>query len=188
MPADHGMQPQSARADANPYAPPQAAVADRLAAGDEFQPIRWWSSSGRMGRLRFIGCGIAAYFAAALLSLMAGAVFGRGSAATVVVSLAVFAAYVVVYTLWAIQRAHDLDFNGWLAILAWIPFLNFVFWFLPGTNGPNRYGPPPPPNRGGAAAWIVGVLVVVFLIGMLAAIAIPAYQDYTKRARAAQSR
>jgi Tfp pilus assembly major pilin PilA len=37
-------------------------------------------------------------------------------------------------------------------------------------------------------AWLVAIPLLIFVIGIVAAIALPAYSDYTKRARAAQSR
>jgi len=65
--------------------------------------------------------------------------------------------------------------------------LNLVFWFIPGTDGPNRYGAPPPPNT--TLAVVAAVIVpMLFVVGILAAIAIPAYQDYVKRAQSAQQR
>jgi flagellar basal body-associated protein FliL len=65
-----------------------------------------------------------------------------------------------------------------------IPFVNLIFLFIPGTDGENRFGKQPPPNRG-VGIWIAILLVGIFLIGVLAAIAIPAYQSYVKKAQAA---
>ena len=79
-----------------------------------------------------------------------------------------------------IQRCHDFNLTGWLALLIVVPLANLVFLFIPGTDGPNRFGAPTPPNS-------VGVLVVAWLIpgiaiaGMIAAIALPAYQAYLQR-------
>ncbi|WP_156841067.1 DUF805 domain-containing protein [Novosphingobium aquimarinum] len=56
-----------------------------------------------------------------------------------------------------VRRLHDRDLSGWwyggLIIASFIPFVNllagiggivlFVFLLLPGTPGPNRYGPDP---------------------------------------------
>jgi uncharacterized membrane protein YhaH (DUF805 family) len=39
-----------------------------------------------------------------------------------------------------IKRAHDMEYSGWaVIILGAVPCL----LLLPGTNGPNRFGPPP---------------------------------------------
>ena len=58
-------------------------------------------------------------------------------------------------------------------------------WFIPGTDGENRFGGKTPPNSVLVliAAWLVPIL---FIAGILAAIAVPAYSDYVKRAQAKQ--
>jgi len=56
--------------------------------------------------------------------------------------------------------------------------------FKPGSEGSNEYGAPAPPNTTGVK--ILGVLLPLFyLVGILAAIAIPAYAEYTRRAAGA---
>ena len=68
-----------------------------------------------------------------------------------------------------------------------MPLVNLMFWFIPGTDGQNRFGAKTPPNSTGV---IVGVWIVpaIFVIGILAAVSIPAYQDYVKRAQVQQTR
>jgi hypothetical protein len=68
-----------------------------------------------------------------------------------------------------------------------VPLVNLIFLVMPGTDGPNRFGGRTPPNSAGVliAAWLVPLL---FVGGILAAIAIPAYQDYQKRAGQVQKR
>ncbi len=44
-----------------------------------------------------------------------------------------------------IQRCHDFDKSGWYALLALIPFSVLMFYFIPSTNGLNRYGEVPEP-------------------------------------------
>lgn len=49
-----------------------------------------------------------------------------------------------------IERLHDIGWSGWLAPVIFFPggFLLFVLLaILPGTNGPNQYGPPPEIRR-----------------------------------------
>jgi uncharacterized membrane protein YhaH (DUF805 family)/type II secretory pathway pseudopilin PulG len=74
----------------------------------------------------------------------------------------------------------------------YVPSLfTFVFFLLmvlvPGTQGENRFGPMPPPNSTwvlvGAWTW----LAVPVLIGIGAAIAIPAYQDYIARSQTSEA-
>src|SRR6185295_14625688 len=92
-------------------------------------------------------------------------------------------AIIVVGFMLTIQRCHDFNTTGWLSILMLIPLVNLIFWFIPGTDGPNDYGDRTPPNGGGVVFAVVAVLLVIPVIGILAAIALPAYQDYTKRAQ-----
>lgn len=44
-----------------------------------------------------------------------------------------------------IQRCHDFNKSGALAVLALIPFANIIFALIPGTNGLNQYGEVPKP-------------------------------------------
>jgi hypothetical protein len=71
--------------------------------------------------------------------------------------------------------------GGWFALLGLLPLVNLAFWFIPGTDGANRYGARTPPNGIGVliGVWLVPAL---FIGAILAAVAIPAYQDYAKRA------
>jgi uncharacterized membrane protein YhaH (DUF805 family)/Tfp pilus assembly protein PilE len=161
----------------NPYETPKAAVAE---AAGETQAVKLFSISGRIGRARYIAYGIGLYL---LLSLIGGILAAvLGTAGVVAVVLAWLAILVLGFML-TIQRCHDFDTSGWLSILMLVPLVNLIFWFIPGTDGPNRYGQPTPPN---STLVIVGVCVVplmVVFVGILAAVAIPAYGDYTHRAR-----
>ena len=71
--------------------------------------------------------------------------------------------------------------SGWFALLWLVPLANLAFWFIPGTDGANRYGAKTPPNGLGVVigVWIVPLL---FVGGIIAAVSIPAYQDYVTRA------
>jgi len=172
-------------ATANPYLAPQTAVAD--VSDQEYQPVRTFSASGRIGRARYIGYSIGW---AVMIGMLAGALmaFAKGTSMAPVVAISMLGAYVVLFViqfLLTIQRCHDLNTSGWVSLLILIPLVNLLFWFLPGTPGANRFGPPPPPNTVGV---ILGALILplVFVIGIVAAVAIPAYHQYAERARAAQ--
>jgi uncharacterized membrane protein YhaH (DUF805 family) len=160
----------------NPYRPPSAAVADILPE-DGVQPVRLWSTKGRIGRLRYMAYGTAAY----LLLAVAGGVAGGLSAAlspTIgsAVSIAAVVAAVVFWVLISIQRAHDMDWSGWSVLLWIIPVASLIWIFKGGSDGANGHGAPPPPNTWGVR--ILGLLMpVIMLIGVLAAIALPMYQD-----------
>jgi uncharacterized protein DUF805 len=93
---------------------------------------------------------------------------------------------VIVSVLLTIQRCHDFNTSGWLALLLIVPLAPLLFLLIPGTQGANRYGAPPPPNSTGAVVLAL-IVPVVFVVGILAAIAIPAYSDYTHRAQAAKA-
>lgn len=171
----------------NPYAAPKAAVADVFDDEAGVQPVKLFSAKGRVGRLRYLSYNLAGYLlmvvAAVVLGFIAGAL-GFAQAAGVLSVLAVIP-YFIFIVLLTIQRSHDMGWTGWTAILAMIPLVGLVWLFNPGTKGGNRFGAPPPPNTlmvkiGGLA------FPVIMVIGIIAAVALPAYQDYTKRAKAAQ--
>ncbi|MBV8634011.1 MAG: DUF805 domain-containing protein, partial [Burkholderiaceae bacterium] len=88
------------------------------------------------------------------------------------------------------RRLHDLDQTGWLSLLLFVPLIGFFFslylLFAPGTDGSNSYGPAPAKQSGGIIWVIIAIPVFIALIGILAAIAIPAYQGYVNKARAAK--
>ena len=82
-----------------------------------------------------------------------------------------------------IQRSHDFNTTGWMSLVLLIPIVSLIFYFIPGTKGANKYGLQPPPN--GKAMTIAAILLAtIFVLGILAAIALPAYQDYMVRAAA----
>jgi membrane associated rhomboid family serine protease len=96
-----------------------------------------------------------------------------------------YGAIIVLSALLTIQRAHDFNSSGWLALLVLIPLVNLIFWFIPGTDGENRFGRKTPPNGIGVIL-LACIVPLIFIIGILAAIAIPAYSGYVQRAKAAQ--
>ena len=170
----------------NPYATPRAAVAD--AATAEVQPFKLFSVSGRVGRVRYIANLIGLYI---LFAILVGAVTALarpfGPALGVAALVLGIVAYVVLSFMLTVQRCHDFDTTGWLSILMVVPLANFIFWFIPGSDGRNRYGAPTPPN-GAASVILVVLMVAIFLLGVVAAIAVPAYQEYVKRAQQAGQR
>jgi uncharacterized membrane protein YhaH (DUF805 family) len=170
---------------ANPYRAPKAAVGDLDE--QEYQPVRTFSASGRIGRARYIAYSIGWTVLVGAIAGGVAAVLG-GTGLAPVAFIAMFAAYAalfVIQILLTIQRSHDFNTSGWLCLLIFIPLVNLLFWFIPGTPDSNRYGAPPPPNTMGTIV-IALILPVVFVVGIAAAIAIPAYQHYVERARAVQ--
>ena len=173
----------------NPYAPPGSEVADVTAAHGGFQPVKFWPVNGRIGRLRFLAYSVGAYVLATIVAIIIGFAFGAlGS--TKLMALAPMLAVVVYFAvsfLVLIQRSHDMNLSGWFSLLALIPLVGLVWVFKGGSPGANRFGAPPPPNTLGVKI-IACVFPLIMVIGILAAIAIPAYQQYTVKARAAQAR
>lgn len=174
--------------NANPYAPPMAHVADVAPQGAGVQPVRNWSAQGRIGRLRYLAHLMAAY----LLVIVVGAIGGFLEAMGVplignVLLVGGVAVYLWFMILKTIQRSHDMDWSGWTSIAALIPLVGLVWLVIAGTEGQNRFGAPPPPNTTGVKV-LAMIFPALFVIGILAAIAIPAYSDYQKRAQSSQTR
>jgi uncharacterized membrane protein YhaH (DUF805 family) len=173
---------------ANPYQRPQASVAD--SDEPEYQCVRVFGAAGRIGRVRYIGYTVGLPLLIVGLAALVGAVLDRalGAGVTVPLIIGAYAAVLLAYILLTIQRCHDFDVSGWLSIVfILVPLAVLLLWIIPGTKGPNRYGPPSEPN---STLAVVGALVLpfVFVAGILAAVAIPAYQDYVKRAQQAAQR
>jgi uncharacterized membrane protein YhaH (DUF805 family) len=177
--------------DANPYQAPRAKVADRLDDSEEHQDVNVWSASGRIGRARYIAWTTLSTMAVYLvLGIVTAVIAGAGGFALIpFLALIAGIAFFVFQIMLTIQRCHDFDITGWLTLIIIIPLVVFVFWAVPGTDGANRWGPKTKPNSTGVVvgAWL-GAVVIPVVIGILAAIAIPSYQNYVKRARAAQER
>jgi uncharacterized membrane protein YhaH (DUF805 family) len=165
----------------NPYQAPSAAVAD---AGSEIQPVKVFSISGRIGRARYIAYGMGFYI---LFGFFAGILAATLGPIGAVLTIVAWVAIVVIGFMLTIQRCYDFNMSGWLSLLMLVPLANLIFLFIPGTDGPNRFGAPTPPNGVGVliAAWSLPVIMV---IGIAAAVALPAYQDYQKRAGQVQKR
>lgn len=173
----------------NPYTPPRAAVADVDAGDGEqgVQPVKFFSSQGRVGRLRYLAYLTFGYFLVIAGSALVGAIAGFTGAGKIAAVLGGVVAlpYLVYWALLTIQRTHDMGWNGWAWLLIIIPFVGLIWIFKAGTPGRNEYGLPPPPNT---TAVRIGAFLfpTIMIIGILAAIALPAYQQYTMRAKAAQ--
>jgi uncharacterized membrane protein YhaH (DUF805 family) len=54
------------------------------------------------------------------------------------------------------RRLHDTNRSAWWLLIGFLPFLGalvlLVFYFLPGTNGPNKFGPDPKGSADGDTA------------------------------------
>jgi len=93
----------------------------------------------------------------------------------------------------SIRRLHDTDRSGWWLLIELIPIIGglvlLIFMVLDSQPSDNQFGlNPNPGNKGNSNLVVIVVSVIVFVvvIGMLAAIAIPAYQNYVERAKQAE--
>ena len=173
----------------NRFAPPGAQVADVVEWGVGVQPVRLWPPNGRIGRLRLLAYSAALYLVFIIVSAVLGGIAGasRSPTTAVVLGIVAFIVYVVAGMVLLIQRSHDMNLSGWWSLAAFIPLVGLVWLAKGGTPGVNRWGAPPPPN--GWAVRIIGLIFpVVLVVGIVAAIALPAYVDYTKRAQSGVSR
>jgi uncharacterized membrane protein YhaH (DUF805 family) len=183
----------------NPYTPPRAEVAD-INASQSFQEPSFWSSKGRIGRLRYLSYLTVGYLVFGLAVFVMGLIgglgglmgggLGEGGVMAIVVGLLVIVgalAYLFFCILALIQRTHDMGWSGWAALLTLIPLVALVWVFMPGTQGDNRFGPPPTPNGVGVIIGALLLPVLFVLMGIMAAVALPAYQDYVQRAQSMQS-
>jgi len=165
----------------NPYGAPRSETISGVE-DDMPQEVKILSVSGRVGRVRYIvytiGLSVLLMAVGILLSL-------------VTAGMAIFPAYIAILVLQfmlTIQRCHDFNASGWLSILVLVPLVGLLFWFVPGTDGSNRWGSKTVPN---STPVVVGAWICVLIIplsGILAAIAIPQYQKYVERAKAVQAR
>ena len=183
--------------DSNPYAAPVSDV--RNTGADEYDPVKIFSISGRMGRLRYL-----AYLTAlilivwlggsVLMAMLLGIVAAMGSdASTMAIPLIIliYGAMLIGSFMLAIQRVHDFDTTGWITLLFLVPVVNMIFslilLFMPGSDGENRFGKKTPPNGTGVKIMAVMAPVsFIVIIGILAAIAIPQFNEYQKRAQEAR--
>lgn len=86
--------------------------------------------------------------------------------------------------IFAVRRLHDRNHSGWLSLLMLVPLVNIAMalylTFAKGDANENQFGLPRVTQTWEKVLdWIY---LLIFPIGILAAIAIPAYQDYVQRA------
>lgn len=174
-------------ANDNPFAPPRATVRDVDSRTQRYQEVSAFTYKGRIGRLRYLAYGVAAYLLMVVGAGVLGALSSVLNFSPMIASALALIPYAIIIGMATIQRSHDMDWSGWMSLLALIPFVNFIWVFKGGTQGANRFGAPPPPNTTGVKILALLLPVGIVAIGILAAVAIPAYSDYTKRAKANQA-
>jgi len=169
----------------NQYQAPQSRV--DAGATTQYGEVKIFGVSGRLGRVRYlaylVGIPFLVIMLASLVSFLTGMAGGEAGAAIGAIIVLVAYVFVLVFSIMvAIQRCHDFNASGWLSILTLVPLVSLIFMIIPGTDGENRFGHQPPPNTWGAIVLAL-ILPLIAILGILAAIAIPAYQGYMDRAK-----
>ncbi len=171
----------------SPYSTPKSDVGDGY---EEFAELKVFSVSGRIGRLRYLAWSAAMFFAFLGVYMIAAVGMAISPIIGGILTTIVVIAAMVVSIQIGVQRLHDIGWSGWLWLLMLVPLVNLaisvIMLVVPGTTDANRFGPPPPPNTTGVKVLAFSWLLFPVVIGILAAISIPAYQDYVKRAQEAQ--
>jgi uncharacterized membrane protein YhaH (DUF805 family) len=154
-----------------------------------------FSFSGRIGRLRYLAYLMAFVFPFSFIfGLFSAAITGLNESSEVgilspILLIITNVGILVFSIILAVRRLHDIGWSGYLSILYIIPIANLILGlllvFMPGNAESNEYGAPPPPNTLGVKV-MAFLLPAVAIIGILAAIAIPAYQDYVEKAAQTQ--
>lgn len=167
----------------NPYQTPEGQLTtDDLAYGE----IKFFSPSSRINRLRywahsmlFTFAMIGVFIVLSLVTAFVSQVLG------IILIVLAYVAMVVFGFILIVQRLHDLNKTGWLSLLALVPFANIYLMvllvFFKGTEGRNNYGLQTPPNKPWHWVMALSFPALMLVIGILAAIALPAYQGYVER-------
>jgi uncharacterized membrane protein YhaH (DUF805 family) len=158
---------------------------------DDSPVPRYLSLSQRIGRVRYFvySIGGSLFVSAVLLLIYLLCLTLPPSVALVIYNVSAIlitkiAIPLIVFVM-TIRRLHDIDFKGWWALLAIVPFLTVVLLFVPGTQGNNRFGPPPRANSVAVrlAAILLPLGMFLLFFGLKDA---PTHQESAARAAEAQ--
>lgn len=173
----------------NPYESPKS---NTFTNSDETYQPKLFAWNGRIGRLRYFAYAmVASLVTMVILGILAALLIpglasgGMSESASVILVLILYIPLIVISVFLMKRRLNDLDKSGWWQLLYLLPLINLLFaiyiLFWPGTKGSNSYGLQPAKNS--TLLVIVGLILPIFVIGIIAAIAIPAYQDYVVQAQ-----
>ena len=140
--------------------------------------------SGRIGRLRLLAWGMVITVIAMVTSLLALLAIKVSPTLGITCGATLTLAYFILSLRISAQRLHDLNWSAWMLLLHLVPVANLVLslmmLLMPGTPGPNKYGPPPPPNSRAVNAiaaitiFLIGlsicVMIALFALGLLTAL------------------
>jgi uncharacterized membrane protein YhaH (DUF805 family) len=107
-----------------------------------------FSFRGRRNRKSYILATLLVVALMLVVWIIAGAVSyaSNGNALMIVAGLLTIPLAVMSWALGS-QRCRDFGWTGWAILITLIPYVGWLFsiaiMFVPGTQGPNRYGPDP---------------------------------------------
>ena len=160
---------------------------------ERYQP-KVFSLNGRIGRLRYFAYSwLYNVLSMVVMGILAAILFptftdgdpgdpsGTMLGVMGLLYLPIFFCFIVA----ARRRLHDLNSNGWLSLLVLVPLVNFFFAIYllvwPGTSETNDYGLRPTSNP--VLLILLGLLGPIMVIGILAAVSIPTYQDFLEQSQ-----
>ncbi|MFV2061747.1 MAG: DUF805 domain-containing protein [Gammaproteobacteria bacterium] len=177
----------------NQYKTPTSNV--EQSSNTEYGSVKLLAVGGRIGRIRYIAYNFGLFIALFSVVMLATFVAGVGVSPDagmsifgiimMLITMVVYLFFFVVTIMLTIQRAHDFNASGWLSLVTFIPLASLIFLFIPGTDGENQYGLKTPPN-GAATVVVIVMFLIIPIVGILAAIAVPAYQGYIDKAQQSQ--
>jgi uncharacterized membrane protein YhaH (DUF805 family)/rubrerythrin len=169
-------------ASSSPYATPKATVAESL---PEFGELKVIGIEGRIGRLRYLAWSLVLILACMPVFGIAAGFFAASEILGGLLMVIAGIAVAVISIMFGVKRLHDIGWSGWLLLITLVPVVGGVFsllmFIIPGSTEANRFGPPPPPNS--TAVKVLALLwIALIIVGILAAIALPAYMGYADAA------
>lgn len=169
-------------APSSPYATPKATVAESL---PEFGELKVIGIEGRIGRLRYLAWSLVLILACMPVFGIAAGFFAASEILGGLLMVIAGISVAVISIMFGVKRLHDIGWSGWLLLITLVPVVGGVFsllmFIIPGSTEANRFGPPPPPNS--TAVKVLALLwIALIIVGILAAIALPAYMGYADAA------
>ena len=169
----------------NVYTAPEADLTKDTQAS-EFTSPKIFSPSGRIGRNRYLAYNTLGAITCFLLIGLFFLIQLEFLAVILIIGLSIVCTVFTIF--WMIKRLHDRNHPGPFWLLSIIPVVNLLLYlyliFSPGEKLTNNYGHPAPPNSIGLMIAGLGApLLFIFISGVLAAVAIPAYQQYVTEAK-----
>ncbi|HEX8614121.1 MAG TPA: DUF805 domain-containing protein [Telluria sp.] len=170
----------------NVYAAPSTTFSD--SDPDVAAKTTLFAFNGRIGRARWIAYTLALWMLGSIVLSIVLQLLGL-----INIKLVESVGFGLSLALWCIpalvsrRRLQDLGLSAYYLLGLVVPFVNLYFFFMlmfkRGDEGSNEYGPVPAPNDR-VVFWLAMIIPGIMLVGILAAIALPAYKSYTDKARA----